>query len=38
MEERINWIPGVVDNGIFTSQNVTVVVGRKDGTAQAIEW
>jgi ribose 5-phosphate isomerase A len=38
MEERINWIPGVVDNGIFTSQNVTVVVGRKDGSAQTIEW
>lgn len=38
MEEKLNWIPGVVDNGIFTSQNVTVVVGNQDGTARIIEW
>ncbi len=35
LEQEINAIPGVVDNGIFTSKNVAVVVGRKDGSASA---
>ena len=33
LELELNGIAGVVDNGIFTSKNVAVVVGRKDGTA-----
>jgi len=36
LERRINEIAGVVDNGIFTCRNVSVVVGRKGGSAKVL--
>ena len=36
LEEDIVRLPGVVENGIFTSSNVSVVVGKKDGTARLL--
>jgi len=37
LETDIMRLPGVVDNGIFTSRNVAVVVGKKDGTSKMLE-
>ncbi len=36
LEEGINRIAGVVDNGLFTQKKPVVIVGREDGTARAI--
>lgn len=37
LENDIMQLPGVVDNGIFTSRNVAVVVGRPDGQSRLLE-
>ena len=37
LETDIMRLPGVVDNGIFTSRNVAIVVGKKDGTSKILE-
>jgi len=37
LETDIMRLPGVVDNGIFTSRNVAIVVGKKDGTSKVLE-
>ncbi|MCX6772139.1 MAG: ribose-5-phosphate isomerase RpiA [Candidatus Micrarchaeota archaeon] len=37
LEREVMLLPGVVDNGIFTSRNVAVVVGKKDGTSRLLE-
>jgi len=37
LETEIMRLPGVVDNGIFTSRNVTVIVGKMDGTSRLLE-
>ena len=36
LEEEINRIAGVVDNGLFTEKKPAVIVGREDGTARTI--
>lgn len=36
LEEDIVKLPGVVDSGIFTSKNVTVIAGRQDGTCRIL--
>jgi len=36
LEDDINRIAGVVDNGLFTQKKPVVIVGREDGTARAI--
>ncbi|MCX6771147.1 MAG: ribose-5-phosphate isomerase RpiA [Candidatus Micrarchaeota archaeon] len=37
LEKGIMPLPGVVDNGIFTSRNVAVIVGKQDGTSKLLE-
>jgi ribose 5-phosphate isomerase A len=37
LETDIMRLPGVVDNGIFTSRNVAVIVGKPDGTSKVLE-
>ena len=37
MERDIMQLPGVVDNGIFTSGNVAAVVGKPDGKSRVLE-
>ncbi len=37
MERDIMQLPGVVDNGIFTSRNVAAVVGKPDGSIRMME-
>jgi len=37
LENDMMRLPGVVDNGIFTSRNVAVIVGKKDGTSKILE-
>ncbi|MFA6213857.1 MAG: ribose-5-phosphate isomerase RpiA [Candidatus Micrarchaeia archaeon] len=37
LENDMMRLPGVVDNGIFTSRNVSVVVGKPDGTSKLLE-
>ncbi|MFA6907956.1 MAG: ribose-5-phosphate isomerase RpiA [Candidatus Micrarchaeia archaeon] len=37
LEQDLMRLPGVVDNGIFTSRNVAAVVGKPDGTARVLE-
>ena len=37
LEADIVRLPGVVDSGIFTSRNVTVIVGKPNGTAKVLE-
>ena len=37
LETDIMRLPGVVDNGIFTSRNVAVIVGKQDGTSKMLE-
>lgn len=37
LETDIVRLPGVVDNGIFTSRNVAVIVGNRDGTSKMLE-
>ena len=34
LEERINGIPGVVDNGVFSQKKPVVIIGQKDGSAR----
>lgn len=34
MDANITKLPGVLESGLFVSRNVTVVVGKKDGTAK----
>ena len=36
LEQRINEIAGVVDNGLFTKKKPVVIVGMTDGTARTI--
>ena len=37
LENDIMRLPGVVDNGIFTSRNIAVIVGKHDGTSKVLE-
>jgi ribose 5-phosphate isomerase A len=37
LETDIMRLPGVVDNGIFTSRNVAAIVGKQDGTSKMLE-
>ena len=37
LERDMMQLPGVVDNGIFTSRNAAAVVGKADGTAKLLE-
>ena len=37
LEERINTIPGVLENGLFTRATTEIWVGRSDGTVEFLE-
>lgn len=37
LEEDIVRLPGVVENGIFTSRNAVIIAGKKDGKASVLE-
>ena len=37
LENDIMRLPGAVDNGIFTSRNVVIVVGKQGGTSKILE-